>query len=60
MTREVAVQNRFELNIAAVTADLAKNDHHIISRMTADSLNISKTVVLWILKRIYAREIFSC
>ena len=38
-----------EVNIAAV-ADLVKNDHQITSRMIAESLNISKTVVLWILK----------
>ena len=34
-----------EVNIAAV-ADLVKNDHRIASRMTAESLNIPKTVVL--------------
>jgi hypothetical protein len=60
MMREMAVQNRLELNIAAVAANLVKNDHQIISRITADSLNIPKTVVLWILKRISALEIFSC
>jgi len=37
------------LNIAAV-ADLVKNDRRIASRMKAESLNILKTVVLWILK----------
>jgi len=47
MTREVAVQNRFEL---AAVADLVKNDCQIASRMIAESLNIPKTVVLWILK----------
>jgi len=36
-------------NIAAV-ADLVKNDRLIASRMTAESWNILKTVVLWILK----------
>jgi len=40
---------RSEVNIAAV-ADLVKNDHQIASRMIAESLNIPKTVVLWILK----------
>jgi len=38
-----------EVNIAAV-ADLVKNDHQIASRMIAESLNIPKTVVLWVLK----------
>jgi hypothetical protein len=38
-----------EVNIAAV-ADLIKNDRRILSRMTAASLNIPKTVVLRILK----------
>ena len=41
---------RTEVNIAAVAADLVKNDHRIASRMTAESLNIPKTVVLRILK----------
>jgi hypothetical protein len=40
---------RTEVNIAAV-ADLVKNDRRIASRMIADSLNIPKTVILWILK----------
>jgi hypothetical protein len=40
---------RTEVNIAAV-ADLVKNDGRIASRMIAESLNISKTVVLRILK----------
>jgi hypothetical protein len=40
---------RSEVNIAAV-ADLVKNDRLIASRMRAESLNIPKTVVLWILK----------
>jgi hypothetical protein len=35
---------RTEVNIAAV-ADLVKNDRRIASRMTAESLNIPKTVV---------------
>ena len=38
-----------EVNIAAV-ADLVKNDHRMASRIIAESLNIPKTVVLWILK----------
>ena len=38
-----------EVNITAV-ADFVKNDHRITSRMIAESLNILKTVVLWILK----------
>jgi hypothetical protein len=41
---------RTEVNIAAVAADLAKNYYRIASRMIAESLNISKTVVLRILK----------
>ena len=40
---------RTEVNIAAV-ADLFKNDRRIASRMIAESLNMPKTVVLWILK----------
>jgi hypothetical protein len=40
---------RTEVNIAAV-ADLVKNDRRIASRITAESLNIPKTVVLRILK----------
>ena len=40
---------RTEVNIAAV-AGLLKNDHRIASRMIAESLNIPKTVVLWIVK----------
>ena len=40
---------RTEVNIAAV-ADLLKNDHRITSRMITVSLNILKTVVLWILR----------
>jgi len=38
-----------EVNIAVV-ADFVKNDRRIASRMTAESLNIPKTVVLRILK----------
>ena len=51
MARAVAVQKSTltEVNIAAV-ADLVKNDRRIASRMIAESLNIPKTVVLWILK----------
>jgi hypothetical protein len=44
-----------DVNIAAV-ADLVKNDCQITSRMIAESLNIPKTVVLRILKRIWERE----
>jgi len=40
---------RPEVNITAVD-DLVKNDRRIASRMIAESLNISKTVVLRILK----------
>ena len=38
-----------EVNIAAVV-DWVKNDCQIASRMIAESLNIPKTIVLWILK----------
>ena len=38
-----------EVNITAV-ADLVKKDNQITPRMIAESLNIPKTVVLWILK----------
>jgi hypothetical protein len=38
-----------EVNTAAV-ADLVKIDHHIASKMIAESLNFPKTVVLQILK----------
>jgi len=38
-----------EVNIAAV-ADLVKNNRRITSRIIAESLNIHKTVVIWILK----------
>jgi hypothetical protein len=37
---------RTEVNIAAVLADLVKNDHQIASRMMAECWNISSTVVL--------------
>jgi hypothetical protein len=40
---------RTEVNIAAV-ADLDKNDRRIASRIIAESLNILKTVLIWILK----------
>jgi hypothetical protein len=52
---------RTAVNIAAVAAYLVKNDRLIASRMTAESLNIPKTVVLRILKaglgnrKLYAR-----
>jgi hypothetical protein len=46
---------RTEVNIAAV-ADLARNDRRIASRMTAESLNIPKTVVLRILKEDLAKR----
>jgi hypothetical protein len=36
---------RTEVNIAAVSADLVKNDRRIASRMIAESLNMPKTVV---------------
>jgi hypothetical protein len=40
---------RTEVNIAAV-ADLVKNYRRFASRMITKSLNIPKTIVLWILK----------
>jgi hypothetical protein len=40
---------RTEVSIAAVV-DLVKNDRRITLRMIAESFNIPKTVVLWILK----------
>jgi len=46
MAREVA---RTEVYISVV-ADLVKNDRRIALRMTAESLNIPKTVFLRILK----------
>jgi hypothetical protein len=47
---------RTEVNIAAV-ADLVKNDRRITSRIIAESLNIPKTVVLWILKEDLGRKL---
>jgi len=41
--------NQTEVNIVVV-ADLAKNDCRIATGMIAESLNILKAVVLWILK----------
>jgi hypothetical protein len=35
---------------------LSKNDHHIASRTITESLNIPKTVVLWILKEDWGRR----
>jgi transposase len=43
------ISTRTEVNIAAV-ADLVKNDSQIASRMIAESLNISKSIVLRILQ----------
>jgi hypothetical protein len=49
-----------EVNIAAV-ADLVKNDHQFASRMIVESLNISETVVLWILKEdLGKRKLCAC
>jgi hypothetical protein len=49
-----------EVNIAAV-ADLVKNVRRITSRMTAESLNIPKTVVLQILKQdLGKRKLCAC
>jgi len=45
-----------EVNIFAFT-DLVKNYHPIVSRMIADSLNILKTVVLWILKEALGKKV---
>jgi hypothetical protein len=61
MMKEVAIQNRrTEVSIAAV-ADLVKNDQRIASRMIAESLNILKTVVLWILKEdLGKRKLCAC
>ena len=51
---------RTAVNIAAV-ADLIKNDRRIASRMIAESLNISKTVVLRILKEdLGKRKLSAC
>jgi hypothetical protein len=47
-----------EVNIAAVSADLVKNDSPIASRMIAESLNIPKTVVPQILKEDFCCQIF--
>jgi hypothetical protein len=46
---------RTEVNISAVV-DLVKNDRRIASRMTAESLNIPKTVVLRILKEDFEKR----
>jgi hypothetical protein len=47
------------VNIAAVAADLVKNDGRIASSMIAESLNIPKTVVLQNLKEDFcSREFF--
>jgi exoribonuclease II len=46
---------RTEVDIAAV-ADLVKNDRRIASRMIAESLNITKTLGLRILKEDLGRE----
>jgi hypothetical protein len=45
---------------SAVAADLVKNDRQIASRMITESLNISKTVVLRILKEDFCSRDFSC
>jgi DNA-binding IscR family transcriptional regulator len=50
---------RTEVNIAAV-ANLVKNDCRFASRMIAESLNISKTVVLRILKEDLGKRKFVC
>jgi hypothetical protein len=49
---------RTEVKIAAIAADLVKNDRPIASRMTAKSLNIPKTVVLRILKEDFCSRKF--
>jgi hypothetical protein len=55
-----AKSTQTEVNIAAV-ADLVKNDHRIASRKIAESLNIPKTVVLWILKEdLGKRKLYTC
>jgi hypothetical protein len=52
---------RTEVNIVAVVADLVKNDRQIASRMTAESLNIPKTVVIQILKEDFCcQDFFLC
>jgi len=49
-----------EVNVATV-ADLVKNDHRIASRMTAESLNVPKIVVLQILKEdLGKRKLCAC
>jgi len=50
MTREVAIKIDSNGGKHSAIADLVKNDRQIASRMTAESLNIPKTIVLWILK----------
>jgi hypothetical protein len=45
-------------NIVPVAADLGKNDCQTASRMMAGCLNIPKTVVLQILKRIWEGQYF--
>jgi hypothetical protein len=47
---------RTEVTIAAVAADLVKNDHRITSRMIAEPFNIPKTVVLQIMKEDLGRR----
>jgi hypothetical protein len=47
-----------EVNIAAVAADLVKNDRHIASIMIAESLNVPKTVVCQILKEDLGKSFF--
>jgi hypothetical protein len=49
---------RTKENIAAVAADLVKNNRRIASRMIAESLNIPKTVVLRILKEDFCSRDF--
>jgi hypothetical protein len=49
---------RTEVNIAAVS-DLVNNDRRIASRMIAESLNIPKSAVLWILKEVRPDEFCS-
>jgi hypothetical protein len=49
---------RTEVTIAAVAANLVKNDRRFVSRLTAESLNIPKTVVHLILKEYSGRRMF--
>jgi hypothetical protein len=50
---------RTEVNIAAVTVGLVKNDPRTSSILIEESLNIHKTVFLWILKEDFcSRDIF--